>query len=343
MCGLLESGAGLMIIKPIEPKSSGIGFQSKDNKDSKAKAMDRKAVAKAFVDMDDNQIRHLAYSSAYDKNRERHHNNSMLTAFYAMPVVASLSDGILTKGSLGLKAGVTAGTAAAWGFGLLMLAGYNHIKRAVVSDSPKLAKFEQNNPVASFLIDLGIFLGVAALGFRGAGKLGEKLVEKHPDLAVRIANKGQSMLTSLNKSNFNKKTLPAMNKSVDEFAEKAPALFGTGRFILANSVWILLLGSIIKGASHTNNTNDKIVEKYHELKHAQFDAAKYLAKEAEKEKEKAPKILIVEVAKPVKHTKHTQHTKEVQKAEIERAKKIEAEEIEDASIEDAEMSETAED
>lgn len=291
-----------MIIKPIGNKSSGVRFTSDaDNSD----ISNARARAVAFVKMNDNQIKRLAYMTAYDKKEDNKNRSSLVSALYAMPVAATLTDGILTKDLLvnrmlaGKQGPVSAAeraalskkvvvnlsnrvsesskTALGWGFGLVMLGVYNSFRNVIVSSSPKLKKFEQNNPFAALIADLGIFCGIAALGYKGAQRIGQRMVSHTPDAVANVNTMKNEFFKGLNKSKFNKKVLPAIVDGVEKFAKKAPITAGVGKFLLANSVWIVFFSSLFKGTGHAKQERDRIENNYFALKKAQCDTAKYLA------------------------------------------------------------------
>lgn len=273
-------------IKPIGNKSSNVKFTSKnDDMD----AMDKRAIATAFVNMSDRQLRELAYVSSYDENRDRRHKNTMLSTFYALPVVASVSSGLLkeVKGNniLSKKLGATGKTAMFWGFGLAMLGVYNIVRDAVVSNSKGLKKFEQNNPIPSLIMDLAVFMGLATLGFRGAAKVGEKISTKFPKTLNEISSHVINVKNWLNKTSLNKKVLPAIREGVDNFKTIMPITAEIGRVLIANSVWILLFAGLIKSSNHARNDRDRVEKNYHDLKQAQFETAKDLNKILEIERD----------------------------------------------------------
>lgn len=232
--------------------------------------------AKAFVNMNDSQIKTMAYIAAQDKNTEKKSKKSIISSLYALPVVASISSGILTKGRLGTRAVATGKTAASWGGALLVLGGYNAVKNAVVSRSEKLQKAEQENPLLSLIADVGLFIGALSLGTKGARKAGAKLLEKSPNLALNAFTKLQDTKRLINKSMLNKKVLPAILNGVSKLEKKAPWAVAAGTTVIANSVLITFLTGILRGNSHVKQTNKEIEKNYKELKEAQINTAKHL-------------------------------------------------------------------
>lgn len=262
-------------IKPIGNKSQNTNFTSKEDDNI---AMSKRDIASAFVNMSNREIRELAYVSSYDKHRENKQRSALLSTLYAMPIVASAAEGILTKGHLDKKVSAAGKMAAHWGFGLLMLGAYSVVKNAIVDGSPGLKKFEKENPAPAIIVDLAAFLGVAMLGFRGAGKMGEMISKALPKTVDEMHSNVSHFKKWLNKTEINKKVLPALNEGVDNLSIHLPVVTEIGRFLVENSVWVLLFGGLIKSAKYANNDRRRVEETYHELKQAQFDTAKQLSK-----------------------------------------------------------------
>lgn len=232
--------------------------------------------AKAFVNMDDSQLRTLAYIKAQDKNEEKKSKKSIISTLYAIPLVDSLSSGILTRGRLGTRATATATTAARWGVALAVLGGYNAAKNAVVSRSEKLQNFEQNNPVISLLADVGVLMGALSLGTKGATKLGLKALGKAPKLTETLFIGLQNTKRIINKSMLNKKALPFIMKNVAKLEKKAPWAVAAGANIIANSVLITFLAGIFHGNSQVKQLKKDVEQNYKDLKTAQLNTSKHL-------------------------------------------------------------------
>jgi len=232
--------------------------------------------AKAFVNMDDSQLKTLAYLANRDKSTEKKTKNSINSTLYALPIAASLSSGILTKGKLGTRVLATGKTAANWGFGLLVLSALNLAKKAVVSRSEKLQQLENNHPIISLIADLGLFMGVLALGAKCARNVGAKIFEKTPKTVLKLFTKLQNAKRLINKTKLNTKVLPSIIAGVAKIATRAPWAVAAGATIVANSVYILFLAGIIKGTKCAKQEQMRVENNFKSLKLAQLDTAKHL-------------------------------------------------------------------
>jgi len=265
-----------MAISSIGNKISSVKFTSRGADEESSNVRDK---AVAFVNLDDQQVRRLAYLSSVDKKGDKKNRQSALSMLYALPIVAGLSRGILKEGKLSTKAFAASKTAGGWVAGLMALGAYNMIKKAVISDSKTVKNFEANNPVASMVIDVGIFAGVLALGTKNAGKLRAKIAKVAPKLVKNVISKLITAKTFLDKTKLNKEILPKVTKHVASLAEKAPWATGASRFVLRNSVLVLLFAGILKSSSDSKQKQERIVNNYKQIKEAQYQIAKRLASE----------------------------------------------------------------
>ena len=232
--------------------------------------------AKAFVNMKDSQLKTLAYVTAHDKKTEKRTRKSITSTLYALPIAASLSSGILTKGELGTKAIATAKSAGSWGFALLTLGVFNAAKNAVVSRSEKLQNFEQNNPIVSTLADVGLFLGALSLGNKGAKRVAAKVFEKAPNFVAKMFTKLENAEKAINKTILNTKFLPSIKNNIAKLENKAPWAVHAGTAVVANSVLILFLAGLIRGNSDAKQAKKNVEQNYKALKTAQFETARHL-------------------------------------------------------------------
>lgn len=286
-----------MQIQSIDNKSS-VRFKSRNNLEK----------ASAFVNMDDNQLKDLAYVMSYDKDSKKKTQKSLISMFYALPIIDMVTSGILvrkspfgrriigklinrsTKGNLPLNSeGIIEGlrtanlknrvkaagsTAGSWALWLSVIGVYNSIKKSMTSKSPDSKKFQQNNPIASFALDLGIIFAGTALVEKGL----RKIMGHFPNAKKEFAIKTNKILGRLNKTHLNNDILPKLLEGTAKLSEKAPLAAKVGRFAIANSVWIAFGLGLLKLGHHQNHDQKKVEKKYKELKNAQFETAKHLNK-----------------------------------------------------------------
>lgn len=286
-----------MQIQSIDNKSN-VRFKSRNNVDKAA----------AFVNLDDNQLKELAYVMSYDKDSQKKHKKSLLSSFYAIPIVDTIASGILvSKSSFGrnlieklvdkrgfdgeqvaralnnasLKTRLkSAGSTA--GFWALILGGigiYDGVKKLAAKKSDSINHFQKDNPISSFVVDMGIILGGCALGAKGL----KKLQEHFPSAKKEIAIKTNRVLGKLNRTKFNKDILPKLAEGTATLSSKAPWAVNAGRFALANSVWIMFGLSLLKTSNSQKHERQKVEHNFHKLKSAQLETAKQLNKIMEAE------------------------------------------------------------
>lgn len=265
--------------------------QSVDNTRFKSRNSIEKA--SAFVNMNDSQLRDLAYVMSYDKDNQKKKNKSILSTFYTIPIVDTIASGVLVAKTshitkevaaelrtapLSARAFATANTAANWGFIMLAVGLFNVIKKAINNNSPGLKKFEKENPVQSFVLDtIAIIGGLTAAGV-GLWKLNNKIINKHPEAVVKAEIDRNRIIEKLDNTKFNKEILPKLVHGVDKLAEKAPRLMKASRYALANSVWILLGAGILKTMHNSKREHENVERNYEKLKEAQLQTAKHLNK-----------------------------------------------------------------
>lgn len=272
-----ESEVVLMRIQSVENTNSSIGFGSK-KKDNVAKAS-------AFVNMDDSQLRTIAYINATDKKTEKKQQNTITGMFYSLPIIDTIASGILVDKSnkltksaykalksspLSTRAEAAAKTAGIWGVILVVVGLFNAFKKAIGKQSPELREYGQEHPIGSFILDIGAIFGVLALG-------GLALKKFAPEKVEELKSKFKNSIDKLDDTKFNKETLPKIVKTISGFAKKAPKLAKAGRIALVNSVWIFLGASILKSISYSAQQQKKVEQNYQALKQKQFEAAKYVA------------------------------------------------------------------
>lgn len=327
-----------MQTQAISNLKSNIKFQSREDAKN----------AEVFVNMSDAQLQELAYASV-DKRKEKKFHNSLTALFVAMPIVDSIASGVLAEEKVGEvhlispfgifgkidlhdparlseRLGATGKTALGWGFVLAVIGIYSAIKHQFVKDSHGAKRFGQEHPVLSFAGDLAIILGASILGAMGLGKLSDKLKEKYPKSAEEFSAKVTKTAENIDKSKFNEKTLPKMEKWFTELGLNHPFVAKSGKFLLANSVWIILGAAIVKMIGHNNKKCNELERNYQDLRTAQIATARHLMTTANVQKDilakQQPKLAedlekLVSGEKPVS-------AKEI--AEIKKAAKIYEEE-----------------
>lgn len=287
----------------VSNKTQNVQFRSNINIDK----------AQAFVNLNDAQLRTLAYTEA-DKREDKRASRNIAATFLAMPIVDSLASGVLAENSVAAKARFgefelksklkmpasmgerlfkTGGTAIGWAYALGVICVYSGIRHLVGKHSTEVKQFDQQHPVLSFAADLGLIFAACILGAKGISKLSEKFAKKCPKSAEEIGEKFDKMFEKIDKGNFNRKTLPKWVESFAKFEEKSPILAKTGKFALANSMWILLGAAFAQMFVHSSRKQNSVEQNYYMLKTAQTDVAKQLlkAKEQETPKTKQPEIL----------------------------------------------------
>lgn len=269
--------------------------------------------AQALVNMSDNQLRALAYSDA-DKRDDKRASRNIAATFVAMPIVNSIARGVLAENVVAVKArfgGVelksrlkapasmgerlfrTGGTAIGWAYALGVIGIYSGIRHLVSKNSRDVKQFDNEHPVLSFAADLGLIFAACILGAKGISKLNEKFAKKCPKTAEEIGEKFTKMLENVDKGKFNQKTLPKWVEGFAKFEKDSPTLAKTGKFALANSMWILLGAAVAQMLVHGGRKQNSTEQNYHALKGAQLDAARQLIKVKESEKTKPIKVEIV--------------------------------------------------
>jgi len=293
-CNVVE--CVLMQTQAVSNIKPNIQFRAKPNLDEMA----------AFVNMNDMQLQELAYTDA-DKRDDRRAKRNIAATFIAMPIVDSIASGFLATekrgeihfitpigtwkddikvpASMGKRLSRTAGTAIGWAFTLGVIGIYSAVRNKVVKDSPGMQNFEQEHPALSFVGDLALIVGTCILGVFGLSKLAEKAGNKYPKTQKELSEKLDSVFEDINKGKFNKRTLPRIIEWFEKAGKKAPALTKTGKFLLANSIWILLGAALTQMFVYGKNKHNNVEQRYQSLRTAQLDAAKHLVNTLDVEKD----------------------------------------------------------
>lgn len=294
-------------------KLQSLNTQSNVNFQSKNKNIEG---ASAFVNMNDDQIKDMAYIMSYEQRRhqKKHNNNSLNSMFYAIPVVDTIASAILVSKSqfaqkhcinlrnhdrlqspsdveslfhnlqnanLKNRMKAAGSTAKGWVLALGVIGVYNLAKKAIVSHSESMQHFQKDNPVASFIVDMGVIIAGFVAGAKGLARLENKF----PKTVKEFDTKSNKILSKLNKTKLNTKALPKMIEGFEKFSERMPRVANATRFALRNSVWILFGLGLVQMGRHQNKERKKIEKgfkkdvkrNYKELKKAQFETAKHLS------------------------------------------------------------------
>lgn len=248
--------------------------------------------AAAFVNMSDAQLQELAYKSI-DKKEDKRAQRAIFSTFLAIPIVDTIASGVLVQKfvrnssgtppteiiskipvSLSERMHVLGETALGWGIVLAAAEIYFAIKNQFVKDSPGSQRFGQEHPVLSFAGDLVVIFAASLLGMSGRRKLLGKLEEKYPESAKGFSEKIDGLGKEIDKSDFNTKTLPKIGEWFAKLEKEHPFVHGTGKFALANSVWILLGVGLIQMLRYGRDKYDKVEQKYDSLRTSQLKTAK---------------------------------------------------------------------
>lgn len=298
-----------MQVKSIENTDQRVKFKSSADMQ----------MASSFVNMNDDQLKDLAYISAVNRDDNKKRRRSVLALFYAMPVVDSITSGILPtvltptnkilkikNASLGKRTALASKTAGKWALILATVGIYNSAKKAIVSDSKGSQNFGQKHPVLSFIIDIGIILGGLALANKGIQKLVNKPSVQNSKFMQNLKLKSIQAKHWLDNTKFNKEVLPILSEGASKLSEKLPRVSKVTKGLIANSVLVVFVAGLIKMFRHSNKENKKIEKNYNELKDAQLKTAKHLTNALAVERDILAKEKH-ELKTELRHEKHKQH------------------------------------
>lgn len=269
-----------MALNSINNQTSNLSFKGKTEVDT-----DKRIRAQAFVNMSDDQLKQIALAKAVEKHNHREHKgSSLLTSLYALPLVDIAAKTVLEKGEAGnvlsAKVKTAARTGAGWAGGLALIGVYNIGKKFVVSKSSTLQNFEQNHPVANFLLDIGALFVGFGYAVKGHAVLKNKLTKAFPKAAEFLKGKGEKFTNWLDKTVINTKVLPKISEFAQKTREKAPFIGKVGDFVANNALWIAFFGGVFHD-SHKNVKEQQRFGKdfehtYEKLKDAQLKTAKHM-------------------------------------------------------------------
>ena len=268
-----------MQVQSIGNSESNVGFKSRNKMEQ----------AEVIVNLNDSQVKSLAYAKSVDKNKEKKNRRTVVGLFYAMPVVDTIVKGIVagtgepfSKGiTLSKRLGAMGGAAITWGIIMSVIAGYRALKKS----DPDLKKIQKKHPIASAFGDVGAMVGGTLFAIMGLDKIAQKITEKNPEALVDAESSIAKLAKNINQSKFATRTLPIITEGFEKFANKATLPAKATGFALRNSLWILLGISLYKSISHANDRNKKIRANYHEMKNEQVNAAKYLINKSNVERD----------------------------------------------------------
>lgn len=268
-----------MQVQPAQSINSNVSFKSSEDLEK----------ASAFVKLNDSQLKRLAFKLSYDKKEQDKKTKKIIsTTLWAIPIFDILSKGLLAPKMLirksknfikvlfkkapplSIKADTALKQAGGWGIGFAAIGLYQLIKHAVTDKTKNKNDNKHKNPVSSILADVGITLGGLTLVLIGANKI----IKKFPEKFSKISGKYGDILKKLDETKLNTRVLPRIR----EFTKKFPMATGISKFLLANSIWIMLGVGIYRLFSSAEKQHRKVDKKYHELKKDQAETAKQLVK-----------------------------------------------------------------
>ena len=231
----------------------------------------------AFINLDDETIRQLAYLKTVKSVDDKRHRKLDRGLMNLVPVAAGVAAAVATpklwsKTARLEKLMAFGETAAKWfaAFGIidLVFAGKNKLDQV----SEKSREFTKNNPFLSFI-------GTAALSFAaiaGAKKGFGKLIDKY---GVKLVNKfdskiGSALIKAGEKLDGNR-VLNWISKQTAKLSKNTPsALKDLGKGLVEWSPLILGLGAIAHSADHGKVKAQEFSKNYNDLKDKQFELSK---------------------------------------------------------------------
>lgn len=256
---------------------SSVKFTSRTDENN-SRAVRHREEAMRFVNMNDHDLLVLAHLNAHKENKKLQNNNKkvMNTALYSMPIVASISSGILTKGPLSARVLSGAATMTLFGLGFLAMGAVNLMEKFASSKSKTINNFEKDQPVVSALAGIGLLLGSISLTFKGVNKLSDKLIDKYPDFAKKAVKATKRFAEYLDKTDFNTKLMPVVSESMEKAAKEVPLMAKAGRFVLANSAWAVLILGLSRLVGNSKQAHQNVRDSFENIKANQTTVSKHL-------------------------------------------------------------------
>lgn len=225
----------------------------------------------AFIGLDDDSIRQLAYLKTQSKVDHERNNKITNTLFYNAPLAAGLGTALLSKsGTTKLFNKQLTGTAgrmakglkvaALWTAGLLALDGLGALKNKLSENSSTVRKFDKEHPILSIGATLAAGFGVLALLTKGAGRLGKmkapKFLQKMATGFGKFANQSKLMVSAKNGFMKLSKNTPPVLKEI-----------GAGALDIAPTA--LLFGGLFHSIGSANAESREFAKNYTELRDKQ--------------------------------------------------------------------------
>jgi hypothetical protein len=169
----------------------------------------------------------------------------------------------ILKAPLSAKLGAGLKTIKGWALGITLVGALMGVKQTILNKNEKFRDLEENHPIATLMSEVG---GLA-IAYKGIKYIGNKM-----DIGTKLTSKFAPIkkgLTSAAKKLDNSKISTFITNRLsdvgDKINQKAPALGKTGKFLLGNSVLLMLIGSMLK----MSKNNHDIQKTYNSLKQAQ--------------------------------------------------------------------------
>lgn len=270
---------------------------------------EKMAEAYEFANMDDNQVRELAYKLSYDEKEAKKNQRKVMARFNAIPLVDTIAGGLLAGGflkgstALSTRAKAAGKRAAGWAGIIALVGAYSGVKKGLNASSEKMERFDKNHPVASFMLDLGLIF--ATTGALLAG--GKKVLNKFPNAVSEFKQKVASVAKKIDTSKFSREKLPIIEEKLAGFAEKHPKLAKAGEKMLEQNVWIGLGLGFLAAIGLAGKENSKVNNTYKELKEAQLETAKKLTNVLGAQRDALAQNQVILKKELALHTEHHDH------------------------------------
>ncbi len=244
----------------------------------------RRADVDAFINLDDNSLRKIAYMQAVDPKADKRSRRKSNLLMNSIPVAAGVlaaakTPKLITKtGRLG-KIAQFAETTTKWflAFGIidLVAAGRNKIHQK----SEKAREFAQKHPILSLATTVGASMLAIGGAYKGFGKVADKVLPKITD---KYGDKITKAVVNLGNKLDNSKVLNKMSELTSKVSNKTPEFVKSiGQGLLEWSPLILGISAISNTSKHAHNKANAINEKYIELKDKQIVLAQAKNRELE--------------------------------------------------------------
>lgn len=289
-----------MQVQTIDSSRAGFGHTRKE----------KMAEAYEFANMDDNQVRELAYKLSYDEKEAKKNQRKVMAKFYTIPVVDTIAGGLLagkilkeSKPSLSSIVKVAGERAAVWTGIIALVGACSGVRKGLNASSEKMERFDKNHPVASFMLDFGIIFTTTVALLAG----GEKIISKFPKAKEEIAQKVASIAKKIDTSKFSREKLPGIEAKLTGFAERHPKLASAAEKILKQNVWIGLGLGFLTAIGLAGKENRKVNNTYIQLKEAQLETAKKLTNVLGTQRDALAQNQVMLKKELVLHTEHHDH------------------------------------